>query len=191
MNIRTTIISILLFTLTGCSSYMTRDNGITTLSCNTGYVKHLKYDENEVSKFKKKRHKTAFLTGNIEDIGKCDTYPCVTCKLFMCKKTEYKSVKYYDKKDGVIFEAKSSQVSKDNLNYVKHFSKTKITGKIKADYIWNVYSKDGLEYEQVYNKKNGYLVYEMITPEKLETETYVNECDVNAYSIFNEFYMQW
>lgn len=177
--------------LTACSNFKTNENGITTITCNSGYVKHLKYDEREIRKFKEKRKKSAFLIGDIDDIGKCDRYPCNTCKLFMCKDAHFDSIKYVDSKNGQIFESESYELTNDNQNYVKKFSKMKKIKKLKSDYIWNVYSKDNLEYEQVFNKNNGYLVYEMIIPDKLTEKVVVNECDVSAYSIFNNFYHRW
>lgn len=177
--------------LTGCSTYKTVDGNVETLSCQSGYVKHLKYNVIEVNNFKTDKHKTAFLISTVNNIDECNGYPCRTCTLFLCKNPHFDIVTYYsdDKKEFTSLPMPQYVPSNSNYDYLKKSSKMEfVEVNHKANYLWNIFVQNDEEHEQLFNKKTGNLIYEMITPVRVNVNTYVNDCDVNAYSIFDGFY---
>lgn len=98
------LITFAFLTVTGCSTpSKTTSFDFTKLSCGVGFVKHFKYDEVEILKFKSQKNKSVLLTGKIDGVEECKTYPYTTCKLFMCKDPQFTEIKYYNEAENRIF----------------------------------------------------------------------------------------
>lgn len=186
------LVTFALLTLTGCSTTSkTTTFDFTKLSCGTSFVKHFKYDEVEILKFKSHQNKSVLLMGNIDGIEKCEKYPCTTCKLFMCKDPQFTDIKYYNEAENKIFSMNGKKTNNRNSNYVDKWIHKNIVKGSNANYVFNISHRDGYEYEQVFNIDNGYLVYEIATPIKVDKEIYISSCDVKALDTYNGFYTSY
>jgi len=175
--------------ISGCSTFINNNGTIDTYSCESGYVKYLKYDKEKIEDFKKNENKTAYFIKNSKDLfEKCESYPCQMCNQFLCKQHDFKKVYIYDNEKNRYINFKMVDKKIYNKNFFKAYNKKKITKNFKSEYIWNVFNYSGYEYEQVFEEKTGNLVYEIVTPHKIEKEIIVSECDVEAFSIFNNFF---
>lgn len=187
------LLTFAMLTLSGCAIHSkTTSFDFTSLSCGTGFVKHFKYDEVEVLKFKSHQNKSVFFMGKVDGVEKCTTYPCHTCKLFMCKDPTFYDIKYYNATENKIFSMNGRKTNENNINYIDKSVRQDIIKGSNADYVFNVTDrKDGYEYEQVFNLTNGLLVYEIATPIIVKKETYISECDVKALDRYNSFYLPY
>lgn len=186
------LITFAFLTVTGCSTpSKTTSFDFTKMSCGVGFVKHFKYDEVEILKFKSQKNKSVLLTGKIDGVEECKTYPCTTCKLFMCKDPQFTEIKYYNEAENRIFSMTGKKTNDRNTNHVdKWIHRDTIKGS-NADYVFNITHREGYEYEQVFNINNGYLVYEIATPIKVDKEIYISPCDVKALDTYSSFYTSY
>jgi len=170
----------------GCISFTDKQGKMTLLKCESSYVKLLKYNEQEINIFKNNKKKSIYLQSKIKDIDNCNSYPCKTCKLFMCKDPRFDVVKYQT--DDNQKKQFSGIVVDDHDAYsIKRFTQENIQS-LNSDYVWDIYHLNGFEYEEIYNSQNGQLVYQIITPVSTDKKNVVSECDAQVYSTFNEFY---
>lgn len=178
------------FILTGCQNFVVSEGHIDTYNCNSGYVKHLKYDNAEIINLKNNQNKKVYYIKNDNNpFEKCDEYPCQICNKFLCKQHNFVEVKIFDEKKGKYFKLDKNKNPSEN--FFKLFRNKKIETNDDRDYIWNVFVKDNLEYEQLFNSSNNKLVYEIITPYQLKEKVQVTECDVEVYSIYNSFFNKY
>ena len=190
--INSLLVTFALLSINGCSTASkTRTFDFTKLSCGTSFVKHFKYDEVEMLKFKSHQNKSVFLIGKFDGVEKCDKYPCTTCKLFICKDPQFTDIKYYNESENKIFSMHGKKTNDRNSNYVDKWTHRDIVKGSNADYVFNISHRDGYEYEQVFNINNGYLVYEIATSIQIDKKIYISPCDVKALDTYNSFYTSY
>lgn len=182
------LLSFGILTISGCATSETTTFDFTKMSCGTTFVKHFKYDEVEALKFRSHQNKSVLLMGAIKGMEKCDSYPCSTCKFYICKDPRFKEIQYYNESEHKIYSMSGKKTNNKNSNYVDKWIHKDVVETSKADYVFNITYQDGFEYEQVFNINNGYLVYEIATPIKVSNSLYISTCDVEALDKYNSFY---
>lgn len=189
--IKPLLITSALFILSGCSTTsQTTSFDFTKLSCGITFVKHFKYDEVEVLKFRSHQNKSILLMGSVKGMENCESYPCSTCKFYICKDPRFQDIKYYNESENKIYSMSGKKTNNKNNNYVDKWTHKDIVKGSNADYVFNITHRDGFEYEQVFNINNGYLVYEIATPIKVSNNLYISTCDVEALDVYNDFYTE-
>jgi hypothetical protein len=185
------LLTFAMLTMAGCSLTQSKSFDFTTLSCETSFVKHFKYDEIEVLKFQARQNKSIFLMGATEGAENCTTYPCQTCKYYICKDPKFTDIKFYNKSENKIYSMSGKKSNEHNSNFVNKWVNKDIVKNSNSDYVFNINHRDGYEYEQVFNIYNGHLVYEIATPIHVSNKLYVSSCDVQILDIYNGFYTNY
>ena len=109
----------------------------------------------------------------------------------MCKDPQFTEIKYYNEAENRIFSMTGKKTNDKNTNYVDKWIHRDSIKDSNADYVFNITHREGYEYEQVFNINNGYLVYEIATPIKVDKEIYISPCDVKALDTYSSFYTSY
>lgn len=178
------IILCLSILLTGCSGFHSKNGNISIYNCQSNYVKYLKYDESEIFKFKKEKIKKAYIENGQNYFNECKSYPCISCNKYLCKRHSIKEISFIDKDNSKV------KFKLNNINKTFKKSKNKKIKKEEYKYIWSIYFKENSEYETLKNISNGKIIYEMVT-EKNKKGDILNTCEVETYSVFNSFFLNY